>query len=392
MKNLNTENIIKDYATFAEPAIRNRFIKHKDVLKLIKQLPADFKVTTAGYSVEQRVLNLIEWGNGPVKVFLWSQMHGDEATGTMALSDLVSYLQQDENTELVNQVKSVCTLYILPLVNPDGAERFTRRNAQQIDINRDFLKTVSPEAKILKELQAAIRPDFGFNLHDQLTLWSVNGSKKPATLSFLAPAFDEQLSNSPNRERAMRVIADMFTAVTPFLPGHIGLFDDEHEPRAFGDNFQLRGTSTILIEAGGLVNDDEKQEIRKYYFLAILAALHSISTKTYQQQQLANYFDIAKNNKQIFHILIHQIRLNGIEVSIGINYEEKPMAKAGATFKNYTIQDIGDMDNLSAYHIYQGADLQVNGEVLLYENADFQLLSKGEIILSFKNGILESKL
>lgn len=118
---------------------------------------------------------------------------------------------------------------------------------------------------------------------------------------------------------------DMFTAVTPFLPGHIGLFDDEHEPRAFGDNFQLRGTSTILIEAGGLVNDDEKQEIRKYYFLAILAALHSISTKTYQQQQLANYFDIAKNNKQIFHILIHQIRLNGIEVSIGINYEEKPM-------------------------------------------------------------------
>jgi hypothetical protein len=387
MKNLNTTDIIAAYASFEEHAIQNRFVKHKDVLNLVKQLPPDFKVTTAGYSVEHRTLNLVEWGNGPVKVFLWSQMHGDEATGTMALFDLINYLQYADQ---IDEIKDTCTLFILPMVNPDGAERFTRRNAQQIDINRDFLKTASPEAKILKEIQASIQPDFGFNLHDQLTLWSVSESKKPATLSFLAPAFDQQLSNSPARESAMLVIADMFKAVSPYLPGQIGLFDDEHEPRAFGDNFQFKETSTILIEAGGLVNDEEKQEIRKYYFLAILAALHSISTKTYPQQQLANYFNITKNNKQIFHILIHRVILEGIEVSIGVNYEEKPLAEGIGTYKNYIIQDIGDLDILSAYHIYQSADLQVNGKIVLYENANFELLSDGVLLLSFKNGILAS--
>ncbi len=51
----------------------------------------------------------------------------------------------------------------------------------------------------------------------------------------------------------MLVIADMYQTCQSFLPQQIGLFDDEYEPRAFGDNFQAAGTSTILIEAGGLL-------------------------------------------------------------------------------------------------------------------------------------------
>src|SRR5690606_9709375 len=138
------------------------------------------------------------------------------------------------------------------------------RNALQIDINRDFLKLISPEAQILKRLREELQPDFGFNLHDQNTLWSVCKTGKPATLSFLAPAFDEQLSVNRVRKKAMGVIADIYEELNVYLPKQIGLFDDEYEPRAFGDNFQLAGTSTILIEAGGQYKDEEKQEIRKF--------------------------------------------------------------------------------------------------------------------------------
>lgn len=53
------------------------------------------------------------------------------------------------------------------MLNPDGAELFVRRNAQQIDINRDAIYLQSPEARILKSVRDSLQPDFGFNLHDQ---------------------------------------------------------------------------------------------------------------------------------------------------------------------------------------------------------------------------------
>ncbi|MFA6276795.1 MAG: carboxypeptidase, partial [Pedobacter sp.] len=209
-----------------------------------------------------------------------------------------------------------------------------------------------------------------------------------ATLSFLAPAIDEELSINETRKNAMLVIADMFSDLDPLLPKHIGLFDDEFEPRAFGDNFQKAGTSTILIEAGGYSNDYEKQEIRKHYFTAILSGLFSIATKSYHQQDLKNYFTIPKNNKQIFHILIHEVIVDGIEVSVGINYDECPNSDGCSTTKTYSIQDIGDLSFCDAYQNYSSPSLSINGNITLYQNANFELLDGDKTILSFENGTI----
>ncbi len=383
---MTIKSIIDKYDTFKEKRLKDRFFKHRTIVELLKGLPNSFKLVEIGKSVQNKSINLVEWGNGETKVLLWSQMHGDEATGTMALFDLFNFLQSDN--EQVKLIAENCKLYILPMVNPDGAEIFTRRNIQQIDINRDFLKEISPEAKALKQCRAELNPDFGFNLHDQLTTWSVSGSLKPATLSLLAPAIDQGLSIDQTRKNAMLVIADLFKDLHEFLPGHIALFDDEFEPRAFGDNFQKAGTSTILIEAGGYQTDFEKQEIRKYYFAAILSGLQSIANQSYKQQDLKHYFNIPKNNKQIFHFLIHHVNLNGIEVSIGINYDECPAADGLSTTKTYVIQDIGDLSFCDAYQKFSAYNLRLAGEITLYQNADFQLFEANELILSFQNGKL----
>lgn len=357
-------------------------------MDLLAKLPTAFQVKTLGSSVAGKAIKLVKWGNGNTKVMLWSQMHGDEATGTMALFDLFNFLQDPQFTTQTEQLKQQLTLYVIPMVNPDGAELFTRRNSQQIDINRDYLKETSAEARILKQCRAAIAPDFGFNLHDQLTLWSVHGTLKPATLSFLAPAFNEALHINETRKKAMLVIAQMFNDLHKLLPGQIGLFDDEFEPRAFGDNFQKAGMATILIEAGGYGHDFEKQEIRTYYFAAILSGLHAIASATDGQYTLENYFAIPKNNKQIFHLLIHKLVLNGVEVSVGINYEEKPTPDGQRTIKIYDIQDIGDLSFCDAYQTYDAAALQLKGTIELFKNANFQLFDHNQPILSFQNGKL----
>jgi len=383
---MNVQEVLSAYENFKSHPLKDRFFKHHDLLPLIESLPPVFENTVAGYSVEDRSIYSLKWGTGKTRVLLWSQMHGDEATGTMAMFDLFNFLQT--GSDIVQQLYQACELHFMPMVNPDGAARFTRRNAQQIDINRDYLQTLSPEACLLKAQQEALKPAFGFNLHDQLTLWSVNGSLKPATLSFLAPAVDAALHITPARQKAMLVIAGMFKTLSPLLPGQIGLFDDEFEPRAFGDNFQQRGTSTILIEAGGFQQDPEKQAIRKYYFLAMLSGLHSIATGRYQHHTTDDYFMIPKNNKQLFHILIHQLPVNGITTSIGLNYEEKPEPDGLRTTKIYSIQDIGDLRFCDAYQVFSAEKLYLKGELIYNERANFELFDKNERLLCFRDGKL----
>ncbi len=383
---MDIKSILAHYSAFEEKTLSNRFFKHKDIIRLITRLSLEFNVEQLGISVKGKSINAIKWGKGETKVMLWSQMHGDEATGTMALFDLFNFLQKEN--EIVNLLNESCELLIIPMVNPDGAEMFTRRNAQQIDINRDFLQTVTPEAKILRQARENFNPHFGFNLHDQTTLWSVDGTLKPATLSYLAPAFDKAVSINDVRKNAMLVIADIYQDLNELLPQQIGLFDDEYEPRAFGDNFQNAGTSTILIEAGGYHNDPEKQKIRQYYFASILSGLASIAQKNYTSQRIEHYLSIPKNTKQIFHILIHNVILNGIDVSVGINYDECPNSDGCSTYKTYSIQDIGDLSFCEAYVTYEAKKHTLKGEIAFNKLANFSLVMDGVTLVSFENGNL----
>jgi hypothetical protein len=385
---MDFQSIYDNYLEFIEPDIKDRLVKHQTIELLLKKLPSEFTVETKGQSEEERSINLVTWGRGNIKIFLWSQMHGNEATGTMALFDLMNFLQNEAYRATANVIAENCTLYLLPMVNPDGAERFIRRNSRQIDINRDFTDTLTAEARLLRSLREEINPDFGFNLHDQDTLWSVQGSRKSATLSYLAPSFDSSLSFNETRTKAMQVIAEIYETLKNFLPGRIGLFPDDFEPRAFGDNFQLAGTSTILLEAGGYKDDYEKQEVRKYFFLSILKGLSSIVSGTFKEKTIEAYHEIPKNDKQLFHLLIHNVTVNGLTTSIGLNYEEMYNPEKQKLIRKYSVIDIGDLRYSNSYQCYEGENLKIIKFLTINSLANFELLQNDKKILSFSNGIL----
>ena len=94
-------------------------------------------------------------------------LHGDESTATSALFDLFWYLHARRTDAVVREILSKLTLHAIPLLNPDGAERFQRRNAQSIDVNRDALRLQTPEGRALKALRDRFQPRVGFNLHNQ---------------------------------------------------------------------------------------------------------------------------------------------------------------------------------------------------------------------------------
>lgn len=338
------------YDNYREPSLNCRRIKHTDIMPLIEKLRHNgkFVVHKLGESVEKRELFLIKIGTGKTKIFLWSQMHGDESTATMALFDIFNFFSSNDFlNEIREKILSETTLYFLPMVNPDGAEVFQRRNSLEIDLNRDAIRLVSPEAEILMNTFDSLKADFGFNLHDQSTRYSVGKDYKQATISFLAPAFNEQKEMSEKRERAVKVIGLLNQILQQFILGHIAKYSDEYEPRAFGDTFQKKGTSTILIESGGWKDDLEKQFVRKINFIGMLSAFLSIAKKSYTEIPTENYDAIPMNDKYLFDLLLKNIAVekNGqhIPVDIAINAAEQNYDSSSAFTSFGLIEDIGDL-------------------------------------------------
>jgi len=399
-----------------EQSLTKRRFKHKDIVPLIEKLP--FLVEKIGKSFEERDIYQIKMGSGKTKVLLWSQMHGDEATATMALFDIFNFFQikNDGFDALRSKILQNCTLYYVPMLNPDGAERFQRRTATDIDMNRDALRFQTPEGALLKKLQDEIRPEFSFNLHDKNTKYSAGASGNQATISFLPTSYNYAKEWNPARTRAMQVICGMHQTLQQFIPGHLGRWNDDHEPRAFGDNIAKWGSSLILIESGGYKEDTEKQFIRKLNFLAILTGLQAISEQSYTKFELKTYEAIPKNDRYLFDLLIRNAKFvqNGKTIikDIGINLSEKNINNATDFVLSSVIEDLGDLstfwgikeidakgltvsllkefpagDVLQALQKYKVSEKEIqNQEINLDETASFLLTKDKEVKYIILNG------
>jgi len=248
-------------------------VRHKDLLGYVERLKKlDVKVHEVGKSAQGREIFQIEWGKGPKKVFLWSQMHGDEPTATPALFDMFTVLQKNRDKDWVKAIENNLTIRAVPMLNPDGAEVYQRRSSQGIDINRDARDLVTPEARLLKSLRDAWQPEIGFNLHNQQALTTAGTSNKQAAISFLVVFGDEAKTLTPGLERNRRLVVAMNQALSQYMPGQIGRYGDEWTPSAFGDSFSEWGTPVILIETGALHGKDEMFLV-KMNFIAFLTSM-----------------------------------------------------------------------------------------------------------------------
>ncbi len=394
------------YDKFVERSISTRRFKHADIEPLILGLRGKpgFTVKTAGKSIEGRGIHLVSYGQGPVPVFLWSQMHGDEPTATMALMDIFLFLQ-DETTlsDFKEDLSEKVTLHFIPMLNPDGADKYQRRNTLGVDLNRDALRLQNPESRVLKSVRDSLNAAWGFNLHDQGRYYGA-GVNKPhtATMSFLAPAFNYQKDVNEVRGNAMRLIGVLHNVLQRYIPGKIAKYNDDFEPRAFGDNIQKWGTSTILIESGALKGDREKQYIRKLHFVALLHAFHHIAHGTFREYGLDIYENIPFNDSNAFHDFV--LRKVTVEigdqkfiVDIAFRHAEIQLENGRDFYLRAGISDLGDLSTMfsfdefdaSGYTIIPG---KVYGEVFedhqaLLDRGVERLLQEGYTIFKLKNDI-----
>jgi hypothetical protein len=350
------EPLYRTYPRYREAVINTRRFKHSDLEPLLLKLPsAIFRYEVAGKSNEGRNIYHITIGKGPITVLLWSQMHGDEPTATMALLDIFNFFSQKDSLDpFKNDLLKQLTIHVIPMLNPDGAERFTRRNVQGIDINRDAQRLQTPEGQILKRAHDAIKPDWGFNLHDQSRYYGAGQAPHTASIAFLAPAYDFNNTVNEKRGEAMQLIGLMSEVLQKQIPQKVARYNDAFEPRAFGDNFQKWGTRAILIESGGLAGDPEKQELRRLNFVAILRGLEGIAKHRFHKWDLSVYDALPVNEPNTFHdLLLRELTLekNGRIYTTDLAFRRQEIdSDDSRTFSlEAVITEIGDLSVFYGY-------------------------------------------
>lgn len=373
---MNLENI---YSEYKEETIQNRLIDYTQLKKLLEKR----KVYKIGKSVEGRSINLLQYGTGNKKVIMWTQMHGNEATGTNAVLDLLNLLDDTENVLTQQWLKSL-TIQIIPMVNPDGTELIQRRNALHIDINRDYIKKQAPETRVLQQAIKDFNPDVCFNLHDQRTIFNVKETSNPATISFLAPSEDRERTITDKRKQAMGIIAHMNFVLQNYAPNHVGRYTDEFYPNAFGDNLQKEGYCTILIEAGGAKNDLERQHTRYLNWVSLVSALDFITTNHDFTKDYQNYDLIPQNDQKMLDIIYRNVKIKKENtealVDIGIMLNESLDKENRKLIANPKIEQIGDLDAYFGYKEIEAKERLFSKKErkypILNESADFELLNE----------------
>jgi len=120
---------------------------------------ARFAVATAA-SVHHRgrahpVLSVRSRNTATKTLLVLAGVHGDEPAGLLAVPSILE-AWSSERVRLV----------VITPVNPVGAAEDSRVNAGGKDINRDFMRFSTPEARAVRDVFDDVRPDFVISLHE----------------------------------------------------------------------------------------------------------------------------------------------------------------------------------------------------------------------------------
>lgn len=385
--NMNLEQLFVDNK---EKSISGRYLTLDAIEPLLKNSAINGELIIIGKSVLGESIYKCIIGTGKTRIFLWSQMHGNESTTTKALFDFFNLLKS--GTELANAFLESFTFCVLPMLNPDGARLYTRENANKVDLNRDSQNLTQPESKLLRETFESFSPDYCFNLHDQRTIFGVGSTGKAATMSFLAPSYNEEREVNESRLKAINLIVAINDTLQQFIPGHVGRFDDSFNINCIGDTFQYLGVPTLLFEAGHYPGDYNREITRKYVFIALVSSFIKLFENDVVNNRIDKYLNIPQNNIVFYDFIYKNIKIyyDGIEKITNFAAQYKEELIEGKIQFNAYIVEIGELSGRFGHIVYDCSEARYkddeNNFPVLNKIASFCLDNN----LKFVNGLIKN--
>ncbi|GAA4231922.1 M14 family metallopeptidase [Postechiella marina] len=317
---MEIKEIQSQFKVCKETSLYHRYITNTHIEPLLEKLSSKMEIKVIGTSVLNQPIHSIKIGQGDKKVLMWSQMHGNESTTTKAIFDLLNTLTANKTAS--KSILEHCTLYIIPILNPDGAKAYTRINANKVDLNRDAQALSQPESKVLRAVFNEFKPHFCLNLHGQRTIFSAGETNNIATVSFLSPAQDKACTITANRKVAMEVIAEMNSTLQYVIPNQVGVYDDAFNINCVGDTFQSENVPTILFEAGHFKDDYGREVTREYIYMSLWSALKYIANNDVSGAKYEPYLNIPENGKCFLDVIIRNASIKGKITDVGFLFKE----------------------------------------------------------------------
>jgi len=290
--------------------------RYADVMEFIaglQHLSATVKLETFGMTNEGRALPLVilaksaisspaeAAASGKPVVFIMANIHAGEVEGKEACQ----HLMRDIVTGPLGSLLDHIVLLIAPIYNADGNEKIdinnrtaqngpasgvgTRENAKQMDLNRDFMKIESPEARgLIENVFNRWDPHVIIDLH------TTNGSYHGYALTYspcLNPNADQKLAAFV-RGKLLPEVSKTLKTKHKYNTYYYGNFVDDknpmrelsadkspdpkawatfdHRPR-FGNNYiGLRNRIAILSEAYSYLDFRARVDVTDKFVRAIL--------------------------------------------------------------------------------------------------------------------------
>jgi hypothetical protein len=383
-------NLEELFSQYKEQSIEGRYLTLENIQPLLDKLNTNNQVKLIGKSVLDKPIYSYEIGSGKTRIYLWSQMHGNESTTTKALFDFINVL--NSGSDFAKKILEAFTFYAIPILNPDGAALYTRENANKIDLNRDSQNLTQPESNILRDVFESFKPHYCFNLHDQRTIFGAGDTGKPATVSFLAPSYNEEREINENRLKAINLIAGLNDILQKYIPGQVGRFDDSFNINCIGDTFQFLGVPTILFEAGHFPNDYEREITRKFIFFSLISSFKLLSENDLVDNRINDYLNISQNKVVFYDFMYKNIKINydGIEIITNFVAQYKEELIENKIHFNAYIAEVGELENYFGHYEYDAQEAiysdNHNNFPKVNEKADFYLNKN----VKFVNGLIKS--
>ncbi|HCP40586.1 MAG TPA: hypothetical protein DIT65_02230 [Cryomorphaceae bacterium] len=345
-----------------------RYKYHNNQYLPYNELVSSYNWNIIGYSSEERPIVSTVIGEGTRDICIWAGMHGNEITGIHIILQLIDMLQS-KYIELED-----FKLHIIPVINPDAYVRYTRRNGMGIDLNRDFKSFQTIESAKLIGWLRMINPELCFNLHDQRTIFHVNGES--AFTSLLVPSSDISREITPLRRRVMNRLGNALISINHDLSG-VGRYTDEFYPTAVGDYLMSQNIPNILIESGVARGDLDRKAAREF---GVQIITHTLTAS----EESVNTYDELPVNEQgqlewVFtNVLYAHMRVDvAVKRILAMNGHNKAVI--------YTVDDLGDLSARPRLYEIDGSNIVLT-EALNVDRpitADF-----GTIV--FEDGIIVS--
>lgn len=195
------------------------------------------------------------------RIMIVAGQHGDEPNPIQSVLALSEKLSSGYWPGLGDH----CVFIVVPIVNPDGFAGHTRRNAQNLDINRDWKLLRTPEARFIDGVIRSWKPHTLIDVHE----WTSPSSSKRNTIEVPTTTVPAQASHMTDLAKVTAIRSGLLVVRSRA----------NAEPGLLHRHYVAKGFASFLLETSAGLHSSTKYRLYENAIIALATRVSRLERK-----------------------------------------------------------------------------------------------------------------